>query len=464
VSLTFPAEPASTLAFVTTVHLALTVLRRHHRPGSGRVNSLTAVSVLLAGGPWMLPSALGLIVGLAVHAVWFVLCVRLVPESAPATAAAPAPAASPASAAAPATGAMARTPVRTPSPPIGIVVPAPRPPASAFVETQVLAVTDEADGIRTFRFARPEAFEFVAGQFLPIRVSIAGRDHVRCYSLSSSPAARGYLEISVKRQGLVSTALHSLIRPGSIVSIKAPAGGFTYPAGGDRPLLLLAGGIGITPLISMMRHGVAADPDRSITLLYSAPSAAALAFREEIKALVRGSRRANAIFAVTRGDTAPDLYPGRIDETLIGAAVPTVAEAIAMICGPKPMIAGMRATLASLGLPEDRVCFEAFEAAVAVAKGRAVPARGDGAAHQVRCARSGTAVQAEPGQTLLEAAEAGGICIDSLCRTGVCGTCRTRVVDGRVDCESTTLGESDRRKGYVLACVSHVQGDCVIEA
>jgi ferredoxin-NADP reductase len=392
----------------------------------------------------MLPSALGLIVGLVVHTIWFLLCVRLVPE---------------ASAAAPSRSGSVSAASRA------VATGSARPSApNAFVDTDVMAVTDEAQDIRTFRFARPGGFEFVAGQFLPIRVSIAGRDHVRCYSLSSSPAARGYLEISVKRQGLVSTALHTLIRPGSVVAVKVPAGGFTYPADNARPLLLLAGGIGITPLISMMRHGVQAEPDRPMTLLYSAPSAAALAFRDEIKALVRGSARANAIFAVTRGEPSPDLYPGRIDDTLIGVAVPNVADAIAMICGPKPMVDGMRATLAALGVPDDRIRFETFEAAVAVAKGRANHAPGDGAAHEMRCARSGTAVQVEPGQTLLEAAEAGGVAIDSLCRSGVCGTCRTKVVNGQVECASTTLGDADRQNGYVLACVSHVHGDCVIEA
>ena len=433
-SLTFPAEPASTLAFVTTVHLALVVLRRHHRPGSGRVSSLTLVSLLFAGGPWMLPSIAGLVVGLVAHTAWFLLVVRLVPEA----------------------GAAAASPSRAAAP-----APAGAPAVNGFVPAQVMAVVDAAQDIKTFRFTRPDGFEFVPGQFLPVRVTIAGRDHVRCYSISSSPNSRGYLEISVKRQGLVSTALHSMVKAGDAVALRAPAGGFTYPAG-PRPLLLLAGGIGITPLVAMLRYGVEIEPDRSITLLYSAPSPDALAFRDEIRTLVRRSRGANAIFAVTRGASAPDVYPGRIDDSLITTAMPTVREAVSMICGPKPMIDGMRATLASLGVPEDRVRSEAFEAAVAST--RRPPAAGDGAAHEVRCARSNTAVQAEPGQTLLEAIEAGGVCIESLCRTGVCGTCRTRVVDGRVACESDSLAEADRQNGYVLACVSHVQGDCVIEA
>ena len=81
----------------------------------------------------------------------------------------------------------------------------------------------------------------------------------------------------------------------------------------------------------------------------------------------------------------------------------------------------------------------------------------------MRCVRSGRSVRAARGQTVLEAAEAGGVAIDSLCRAGVCGTCRTRVVEGDVDCDSTALDEADRAGGYVLACVAHVAGDCAVD-
>ena len=80
------------------------------------------------------------------------------------------------------------------------------------------------------------------------------------------------------------------------------------------------------------------------------------------------------------------------------------------------------------------------------------------------CARSKKAVRAHAGQTLLDAAESGGVAIDSLCRSGVCGTCRTRVIRGDVRCESTVLDEADRASGHVLACVAHVHGDCEVDA
>ena len=154
----------------------------------------------------------------------------------------------------------------------------------------MLAVLEESPTIRTFRLARPAPFTFDAGQFLTVRVQVDGQAHVRCYSISSAPEATGYLEISVKRQGLVSGMLHATLRPGSSLLVKPPAGRFTYPAGDDRPVALVAGGVGITPLISMLRHGVAADPGRPITLLYSARGRRELVFWDELSGCPAGIR------------------------------------------------------------------------------------------------------------------------------------------------------------------------------
>jgi ferredoxin-NADP reductase len=451
----FAVLPSSALALGTTVHLALSALRHHRRPGTGAFSPLTAISIVLSVTPWVFPSALGLAAGLLIHSAWFWACERFAPPKS-----APAPA------------------VQAPHPPPSLRSPERRAGgdrrsgtdrrASGFAQAPVLAVFEETPDIRTFRFARPDGFTFVAGQFLPVRVKADGRDHVRCYSISSSPAARGYLEISVKRQGLVSGTLHTIARPGTTVSVRPPGGSFTYPEGDDRPLVLLAGGIGITPLLSMLRHATEAEPSRRVTLLYSAATEDAFAFKDDIRAIVRRHPQARAFFAVTQGGGSPEFYAGRIDKALVRAAVPDVTNAVAMICGPQPMIDGVRQLLASLGMPEPQIRFERFEAAVAATAGAShasgaasAPRPGDG--HDVTCARSQTAVRADAGQTLLDAAEAGGVPIDSLCRSGVCGTCRTRVLEGEISCDSTLLDDADRASGHVLACVAHINSDCVVD-
>jgi ferredoxin-NADP reductase len=435
------------LAFATTIHLALASLRNHRRPSVGPVSSLALISMLLGGLPWLFPSWLGLGLGLLVHALWFTACERF--------------------------GRAAGTTMTPSGPTLAAIrqdTGAPSEKVHAkpkgFVQAPVLATFDEATDIRTFRFARPDGFDFKAGQFLTIRMRVDGKDVARCYSISSSPSTRGYLEISVKRQGLVSNTLHATLRPGSQVSLRAPAGVFTYPDGDDRPILLLAGGIGITPLLGMLRHAVEVEPGRPVTLLYAAHDEASFAFRHDLALMGKRHPQAKVVLA-SSGAKSPHIYPGRIDESLIRATLPDFTHAVAMICGPQSMIDGMRELLTQLGMPASQVRSEVFEAAVAAAGGRhaAAPIEAEsGAAHQMQCTRTGQAVSVASGQTLLEAAEAAGVPIDSLCRSGVCGTCRTRVIDGRVDCESALLDDSDREEGFVLACISHVRSDCVVEA
>jgi ferredoxin-NADP reductase len=332
----------------------------------------------------------------------------------------------------------------------------------------VLAAFDETPDIKTIRLTRPDGFEFSAGQFIAVRVRVDGKDCSRCYSVSSAPHVHGYLEISVKRHGLVSNALHVMARPGALLSVRSPNGAFTYPSGDDRPIVLVAGGVGITPLISMLRHAVHAEPARAVTLLYSARTEADFAFKDEIAALVRRHPQARAYLASSRA-SSPDIYPGRIDATLIRATVPDIAHSICLVCGPLQMIDLMKGLLPTLGVPAAQIRHEVFEAAVAASAARdkpeagSVPARQARGSFDVTCARSGKTMPIAPGQTLLEAADAAGIALESLCRAGICGTCRTRVTTGEVACASDALSAEERAGGLVLACVATAHSNCTID-
>ncbi|MGE5198820.1 MAG: 2Fe-2S iron-sulfur cluster-binding protein, partial [Rhodospirillaceae bacterium] len=349
----------------------------------------------------------------------------------------------------------------------------PAPDSSGFIPVSVLAVLEESPAIRTFRLARPATFAFEAGQFLTVRVQVDGQSHVRCYSISSAPESAGYMEISVKRQGLVSGTLHATLRPGSRLLVKPPAGRFTYPAGDDRPIVLVAGGVGITPLISMLRHGVAADPGRPITLLYSARGSRELAFWDELGWLARRHSHVRVVGTVTEPGGGWQDRVGRIDRALVSNYVPNAAHSVFLMCGPLQMIDALRAMLLDMGVPEAQVRSEVFQAATAIgaAPARAAsPAAGGEAGEALAAAakldlvKSGLAVSVAQGQSLLDAAEAAGADIPSLCRAGVCGTCRTRLVSGDVRCTSDGLDDRDRQAGFVLPCVTWPLGDCALEA
>lgn len=443
---------SSVLALVTTLHLALASLRNHRSAGSRPVSSLALVSLGLAALPWIFPTPVGLALGAGLHVAWFFTCERL--GAAPSVPPLPQPAATPVGAG---------------------ISPTPRTNLpKGFIQAHVLAVFDETPMVKTVRVSRPEGFVFSAGQFVTIRLRVDGKEYARCYSISSAPCVTGYLEVSIRRQGLVSSALHATVRPGAALSLKAPAGAFRYPDGDDRPLVLLAGGIGITPLMSMLRHALATEPTRPVTLLYCARTEADFAFRDELTSAARRHPQFRLTFVVSGGSTDPAHYSGRIDEPLLRTATPDLAHSIALICGPGEMIASMRDLLAGLGVPPGQVRFEVFQAAVAASAGlrhdeaatrpgnEDASRAGHVAAHRMHCARAGKVVPVRAGETLLDAAENGGVPIDSLCRAGVCGTCRVQVSAGQVECASAMLDADEQRQGFVLACVSTAKSDCTV--
>lgn len=444
------------LAFLTTLHVALVVLRAHRSSARNASAFVTAVSVLFAATPWLLPTPIGIASGFAAHVTWWIACERLLPAPVSAAAARPQPKPS--------------APLVTAPPPPQPA--APRPAARSFVASPVLSVNDETPTIRTFRIARPEGFDFKAGQFLPVRVRAEGREHVRCYSITSAPEVSGYLEISVRRIGLVSGALHATLRPGAMLAVKHPAGSFTYPSGEDRPLVFIAGGVGITPLMSMTRHAVAIEPMRPVTLLYSIRTEADFAFRDEIQFLDRRHPQFRAFVAVSEGPAGPGFFPGMLNESLFQTTVPDIAHTTCMLCGPPPMRDAITQMLVQLGVPRAQIHYEIFDPATAASGAHATADAAAAAAamprknttHEARFTRSGVAERVSESQTLLEAAESCGAAIPSLCRAGICGTCRTRVAEGDVDCASQTLGEQDRRDGYVLPCVSRLRSDCLVDA
>jgi ferredoxin-NADP reductase len=396
------------------------------------------------------PTLAGTGLGLLAHAVWFFACEALLPRSA-----APVPVAPPRPAAGPA---------------ISPAAPAPPAPSKDFRAVPVLAVIDESPTIRTFRLARPADFEFKAGQFLTVRVAVDGKPHVRCYSISSAPEARGYVEISVKRQGLVSGTLHATVRPGSQLMVRPPAGKFVYPADDDRPIALVAAGVGITPLVSMLRHAVASDPSRLVTVIYSARGEEELAFWDELRWLARRHPHLRIVPTLTGPAPSWSGRLGRIDGTLLREQVTDLAHVLFMICGPADMIQGVRQFLEEAGVPKGQVRSEVFQASTAI--GAAAPAADLAQAPDLRpdarptlsLVRSRKTVTVERQQTLLEAAEAAGGSIPSLCRAGVCRTCRTRLTSGEARCSSDALDEAERAEGWTLPCVAWPKSDCSLDA
>jgi ferredoxin-NADP reductase len=341
-------------------------------------------------------------------------------------------------------------------------------PRQPRLRLQVAEVIQETPSTRTFVLAAADggtaSLAYRAGQHLTLVVEMGGTTHRRCYSFSSSPVAGGAPAITVKRMsdGTVSRHLHDQVRVGDTLTALEPTGEFTLatdPAAA-RHLVLVAGGVGITPLISIAETVLRAEPRSRITLLCGNRSEAEIVFRQRLEALARQFSPRLAVHHAL--DDAPAGWPGlhgALDGARVLAALGGAAADAYYVCGPEPMMQSVCAALAEAGIPRGQVHTERF--AYASAAATRIP---DHAA-EVTFAKSGRRVTVRAGQTLLQAGLEAGLDLPYSCTMGGCGACKVRRSDGSVVMsEPNCLSDAEREAGFVLACCSYADTPVVIES
>lgn len=333
-------------------------------------------------------------------------------------------------------------------------------------------VAENADAsVCSFHLAPPDGTAlpaFKPGQFITIRAaSPDAADLQRCYSLSNAPGEAFY-RISVKRvaDGRMSNWLHSRLGEGDMVLANAPAGGFHLNES-DTPVVLVSGGIGITPMLAMLEHLHATGSARDVHFLHGCRNGRDFAFATRLRALQDRHRplRLRRWFSDPGVDDLPGRdydHSGRIDVQALLDHLPAAPFDV-FICGPGAMMQDLVAGLRAAGIAEQHIHFEAFgPASVPRAEGSGSPADGDTAAVPVNFARSGKQATSRPGITLLELAEAAGVGIPTACRSGSCGTCQTPIVSGTVSyIEPPTYPPE---AGTCLPCVCRPASELVLDA
>jgi ferredoxin-NADP reductase/MOSC domain-containing protein YiiM len=310
------------------------------------------------------------------------------------------------------------------------------------------------------------------GQYLTVRVAAAGDPPpVRSYSLSSPPGADSY-RISVKREGAVSSYLQTQLRTGALVDVAAPRGEFVLTDGAG-PVLLVSAGIGVTPVLAMLHQLAATNSGREVWWIHTTRDAGQHAFAAEAHRLLQALPRAREqVFYTAAGTEPPPGIPvvrGRpTPAALAGLGLP--ADATAYLCGPAAFMDDLRDALGHLGIPPDRVHTELFGALAPVNPGvtdvRRVtphqPAGPPGTGPQTTFARSGLTVRwADRHGSLLDLAEACDVPTRFSCRTGVCHTCTTPLLAGRVSYSLQPLEPAE--EGTVLVCCSRPDTDVVLD-
>ncbi|WP_439380767.1 MOSC domain-containing protein [Amycolatopsis lexingtonensis] len=299
------------------------------------------------------------------------------------------------------------------------------------------------------------------GQYVTLRVPGAGDPApVRSYSLSAAPSEREY-RISVKRDGVVSSYLHTHLVPGAVLEVAGPRGDFVL-AEEDRPVVLVSAGIGVTPVLAMLHALEARQSTREVWWVHTARTAAEQAFAAEAHRLLAGLPHGREhVFHTSE--------TGRLSLDSL-SALDLPVDAAVYLCGPDGFMAAIRAAFVSLGFDAARVHSELFGGVSAINPGLVgtvrrtphAPAGTPGSGPAVTFARSGLTVPWGEGySSLLEFAEACDVPTRWSCRTGVCHTCVTPVLSGSVSYEPEPL--EPPAVGEALVCCALPREDVVLD-
>jgi ferredoxin-NADP reductase/Fe-S-cluster-containing hydrogenase component 2 len=331
-------------------------------------------------------------------------------------------------------------------------------------------MADEAHEVKTFRFSPPGGgpipFEYLPGQFVTLHIAPRGIPTKRSYTIASSPTWSDRIEITVKRegQGLVSRWLHDELGIGDEVEIEAPNGTFIFSGTEADRVVLIGGGVGITPMMSVVRYLAATSWPGKMHLILGFRSPRDFIFREELAELQ--ARNANLCVTVTMSGPRDEPWSGRvgrIDAALLASTVPDLAAHRVHVCGPPPMMDAVKAALVSLGVPQAQIKTEAFGTV------KRDPSAKDAGSTEIAgrafFLASGVTAPVPVDATILDAADTVGVSIDNACRSGTCASCRVKLVSGRVTMAvEEALTDQDRAEGYILACQAKIQGDVEVDA
>lgn len=360
-------------------------------------------------------------------------------------------------------------------------------------ELELVARVRETPDVVTFRLMTPGRgplpFTYVPGQYLNVQVEVDGRVVRRSYTLASTPTRPASCELTIKREpdGTVSRHMHDRVQVGDRVRVTAPVGRFTFTGEGASSVLLIAGGVGITPVMSMLRALADRAWPGTVFFLIVAKREQDLIFRNEIETLSKQMPNLRVKVTLTRAEETWTGSRGRPTAEIIRTLVPEVTRVPVYLCGPQPMMDATVDLLVEIGVPRTEIQTEAF-----VSPGVGAAAESDGMAMAtllatgsssagaeavsaegavtdgcwtVRFSRSGVESETVREGTVLDTAEAAGVDLPWECRSGICGTCKVRLLSGEVRMEAEdALSPFEKRSGVILACQARPTTAVTVEA
>ena len=347
-----------------------------------------------------------------------------------------------------------------------------------FHPLKVAEIVPETAEANSIRFEIPhdlrDEFAFKAGQHLTLRATIGGEEVRRNYSLCTAPAESDWM-VTVKRigGGLFSNWVGDQLKPGDTVEVMVPHGSFTtdFDPTRSRHLVAIAGGSGITPVISLIKTLLREEPDSRFTLFYGNRDSSSIIFLEALAALKdKHLGRLEIYHFLDAEDQDIELFNGMLNRERLEEALPSLVPDAPevdgwFICGPGPMMDAAEGALLDRNVPKERIHIERFTAdrpAGAVVKEMAqLQTRAEGLSVSVTLDGRTRRVPFSAGN-ILDSARASGLPAPFACKAGVCATCRAKVTSGKVEMAvHYGLTDDEVAEGYVLTCQSVPIGDGV---
>ena len=349
---------------------------------------------------------------------------------------------------------------------------------SKFHRLSVASVAPETRDAVAITFAVPralaESFRYAAGQHLTLRADIGGQDVRRSYSICSG-VEDGALRIAVKRNpgGVFSAWANEMLKAGDTLDVLPPLGhfGVTLDPSHRKHYVGFAAGSGITPLLSIIKTTLAAEPDSRFTLFFGNRASSTVMFKEELAALKDiYLTRFNLVHVLSREAQDIELLHGRIDRAKADALMTHWLDLhqvdAVFVCGPDGMMQAVAEALKARGYPDAKVRIERF--ATSVPRHEHRPAKPVAPGHsecEVTVVLEGvtrTFTLEKGKENILEAGLNNGIELPYSCKSGVCSTCRAKLTTGEVDMDvNFALEDYEVARGFVLTCQSYPVTDRV---
>jgi ferredoxin-NADP reductase len=340
-----------------------------------------------------------------------------------------------------------------------------------------IQIRQETHDVKTFVLAAdaPRSFRYLPGQFITLELDIDGQKINRCYTLSSAPTRPDTISITVKRVpgGVVSNWLHEHLRVGMALGVMGPSGDFSCFPAEARQYLLVSGGSGITPLLSMARtlHDVGSDAD--VVFVHCARTPADVLFAEELALMARNLPHFR-VAIVCEHHTPGSSYAGhlgRMDAARLAHIAPDFLQREVYTCGPAPFMGAVRTLLERAGFDMARYRQESFSFEETVAPAAApahmaaasAPASGM-AVHTITLKKTAQTFPCAADQTILQAATAAGVRLPSSCSSGACGTCKSMRLSGEVQMQHAGgIRQREVDQGWMLPCCSKPLSDVALD-